>query len=79
MKIIYKYFPGPSVSIDYGDGFDGVNDANDDIDINDDEPPARDENLTNRPGSAYCNCISIILYLVCIGPQTKHGRIAIKQ
>ena len=54
-------FPGPSVSIDYGDGFDGVNDANDDIDINDDEPPARDENLTNRPGSAYCNCISITL------------------
>ena len=40
------------MSIDYGDGFDGSNDANDDIDINDDEPPARDESLTHRPGSS---------------------------
>jgi hypothetical protein len=59
---------GPSVSIDYGDGFDGSSDGNDGNDGNaelddEEEEPVRNENLTNRPSNIFKSFINTLSFL----------------
>ena len=66
-KITAHFEPdlGPSVSIDYGDGFDGSNDGNDgNAELDDEEEePVRNENLTNRPGNMFKSFINTLSFL----------------